>query len=154
MKNVVYVNRPNFVVNAKGSVIEGVRPDVSKNQREIKLDKRRFNSLREFLNWITKEGTKKSSITYLMDVRPATNGMYEARVFVSQLPRSSKSTSSSSNKKTSRTSSTSRSTTQPSSTVVTPTGGISKTSVTTNSRPSANSTRNTTRTASVNRPKR
>ncbi len=95
MKNVVYVSRPSIIVNQRGAVVEGVRPDTAKNQREVKLTSRRFSSLREFMSWITKEGSKKSTITYLMDLRPASGGQYDARVASTPAPRPSSKTSAS-----------------------------------------------------------
>lgn len=155
MKNIVYVNRTSVVVNQKGNVVEGVRADASKNQRLVTLNKVRFESLRDFVNFLTKEGSKKSSITYVMDIRPATGGAYDARIATAAIPRTStKSSKSTSSKATSSksNSSTSRSAKRnaPTTTAVTPSGTI------TNVKSSSNSTRRASANtkASVNRKSR
>jgi len=110
--SIVYINRPTVVVNQRGLVVDGVRPDTTKNQRSVTVTSRRFNSLREFLNWSNKEMAKKSTITYLMNIRPAANGQYDVMVTSVPVPRvrTSSSTSSSMRKPASRNNSPSKTT--------------------------------------------
>ena len=79
MNNISYVRTPTFVVNANGKVSDNVRPDTNKGQKAIQVETRNFDSLKNALSWINKEGQKKSTNLYLFDIRPAAHGAYNVR---------------------------------------------------------------------------
>lgn len=79
MNNISYVRTPTFVVNANGKVSDNVRPDTNKGQKVIQVETRNFDSLKNALSWINKEGQKKSTNLYLFDIRPSAHGAYNVR---------------------------------------------------------------------------
>lgn len=106
MNNISYVRTPTFVVNANGKVSDNVRPDTNKGQKNMTVETRSFDSLKNALSWINKEGQKKSTILYLFDIRPSAHGAYNVRCAIMPVKKTPSRPSVTANRTNAKTSST------------------------------------------------